>query len=203
MTGISDVKIAGLLLAAGGSSRFGQPKQLIRFEGKTLLRRAADTLAATACETRVVVLGVDADECLDELRGLDLNTCVNSNWEKGMSGSIKAGLRRILDIEPATSAIIITLCDQPYVTADIIDSFIAEYRRISPPVVAAGYYNVCGVPALFSREMFGDLLQLEGDKGAQSVIRKAGPDVICIRVPEAAYDIDSSEDLLKLSEVCR
>jgi molybdenum cofactor cytidylyltransferase len=203
MTGISEDKIGGLLLAAGGSIRLGQPKQLIEFEGSTLLRRAAETLAAAACETKVVVLGAEADECLGELRGLDLDTCVNSNWNKGMSGSIKAGLHRILDIEPAISAIIITLCDQPYVTADIVDHFIAEYRRIRPPVVAAEYNNVCGVPALFSSEMFDDLLQLEGDKGAQSVIRKAGPNVIHISVPEAAFDIDSSEDLLKLGEVYR
>ncbi len=202
MTGISDLKIGGLLLAAGGSSRLGQPKQLIDFEGSTLLWRAAETLAATACETKVVVLGAEANKCLKELRGMDLSTCVNSDWEKGMSGSIKAGLRRILDIEPATSAIIITLCDQPYVTANIVDSFIAEYRRIRPPVVAAEYNNVCGVPALFSRAMFDDLLQLEGDKGAQSVIRKVGPNVIRISVPDAAFDIDSPEDLMTLGEVC-
>lgn len=202
MTGTSDVKIGGLLLAAGGSSRMGRPKQLIEFEGRTLLRRAAETLAATACETKIVVLGAEADECLNELGGLDLITCVNSDWNEGMSGSIKAGLRRILEIEPATSAIIITLCDQPYITADIVDSLIEEYRQIRPPVVAAEYNNVFGVPALFSSEMFNDLLRLEGDGGAQRVIRKAGPNVLCIRVPEAAFDIDSTKDLLSLREGC-
>ncbi len=180
----------------------GRPKQLIEFEGRTLLRRAAETLAATACETKIVVLGAEADECLNELGGLDLITCVNSDWNEGMSGSIKAGLRRILEIEPATSAIIITLCDQPYITADIVDSLIEEYRQIRPPVVAAEYNNVFGVPALFSSEMFNDLLRLEGDGGAQRVIRKAGPNVLCIRVPEAAFDIDSTKDLLSLREGC-
>lgn len=202
MTATSEVKIGGLLLAAGGSSRLGRPKQLIEFKGSTLLRRAAETLAATTCETKVVVLGAAVDECLNELGGLDLETYINSDWNEGMSGSIKAGLLRILDIEPATSAIIITLCDQPYMTTDIVESLITKYRRIRPPVVAAEYNNVCGVPALFSREMFDDLLQLAGDKGAQSVISKAAPKVIRISVPEAAFDIDSPEDLISLREVC-
>jgi molybdenum cofactor cytidylyltransferase len=112
-----------------------------------------------------------------------------------MSSSIRAGLSHLLAIDTQIDAVIITLCDQPYVTAGIIDEFIAEYRRIRPPVIASEYNGVSGVPALFSREMFTSILELKGDRGARSLIRSAREQVIRLNVPQAAFDIDTPEDL--------
>ncbi len=202
MTETNSIKIGGILLAAGGSARMGLPKQLLEFEGNTLMRRAAESLAATDCDPKVVVLGAEAERCQAELGDLDLNIFINRDWEHGMSSSIKAGLRCLLDVEPAASAVIITLCDLPLVTAEVIERFIAEYRSVRPNVIAAEYNGVCGVPALFSCDMFDEIFRLEGDKGARDLIRHAGV-VVRINVPEAAFDVDSPDDLIRVREGSR
>jgi len=88
MTENSDVTIGGLLLAAGGSSRLGQPKQLLQFEGRSLIRRAAETLVDSGCDPVVVVLGAEIERSAEELSDLTLYICVNKNWNTGMSSSI-------------------------------------------------------------------------------------------------------------------
>src|SRR5439155_6210098 len=100
MTGNSEAKIGGLLLAAGGSSRLGRPKQLVEFEGKTLIRRATETLAASVCDPMVVVLGAEVDGCIEEIAGLAVDICINRGWHYGISSSIKAGLGMLQRIEP-------------------------------------------------------------------------------------------------------
>lgn len=198
MTGNKNGKIGGLLLAAGGSSRLGQPKQLLEFEGKTLLRRAAGTLVSSKCDPVVVVLGAETDKSLAELNGLAVNTCINEKWQTGMSSSIKAGLQKLLTIEPELAAVMITLCDQPHVTAHHIDLFAAEFRRSGTAIVAAEYGGTFGVPALFSREMFDQLMQLEGDKGARDLIRNRVDGVVKITLEEAAFDIDTLDEASRM-----
>src|SRR6476661_1956002 len=102
-----------LLLAAGGSSRLGEPKQLIKYEGKSLLRRAADCALAAGCNETIVVLGAAAEACTRELEGLPVRVVINEAWERGMSSSIGAGMSALEQIQPAAEAVLITLCDQP------------------------------------------------------------------------------------------
>ena len=94
MTVNSDIKVGGLLLAAGGSTRFGSPKQLAEFEGKTLIRRAAEAVCGSGCSIVVAVLGAAADESRRELSDLDLVTVENKDWQTGMSSSIRLGLSK-------------------------------------------------------------------------------------------------------------
>jgi molybdenum cofactor cytidylyltransferase len=195
MTEHDPTKIGGVLLAAGGSTRFGPSKQLARFEGSTLIRRAATALAGSECDAIIVVLGHEADACRAELEGLDVDLCVNDNWRAGMSGSLKFGLEHLRIIEPELDAFIVTLVDQPLITTEIIDRLVAEYRRIRPLVVAAEYNGIFGVPALFARDMFDNVMDLQGDKGAQVLIRSAPGRVVSIALAEAAYDIDTPADI--------
>src|SRR3990170_2001437 len=100
MTESSVPKIGGLLLAAGGSRRLGTPKQLLEFEGKTLLLRAAEALVETSCEPVVVVLGAEIERSKDEIEDLPVSFAINDDWESGMSSSIRVGLEKLLAIEP-------------------------------------------------------------------------------------------------------
>jgi molybdenum cofactor cytidylyltransferase len=194
MTGNKDVRIGGILLAAGGSSRFGRPKQLVKYEGKTLLRRAAEALTGTGCSTTVAVLGASANECRQEIEGLNLRIVVNGEWQTGMSSSIKSGLEKLLELDPALVGVLITLMDQPLITSSHLTTLIEKFAVTRSTIVAAKYSGITGVPALFSREIFDELLRLEADRGARSIIR-GRQDVLMITLEEAAIDIDTIADL--------
>lgn len=194
MTGNEVPKIGGLLLAAGGSSRFGSPKQLLQFQGRSLLRRAAESLIESQCNPVIVVLGGEIERSKTEIADLSLKIIVNEDWESGMSSSIRAGVQELLNIEPNLAAIIITLCDQPHVTAQDIDLLIDEFHQTKATVVAAEYGGTKGVPALFSCSLFDELLALKGDRGARQLIRN-GNDVATVKLAGAAFDIDTPDDL--------
>lgn len=189
--------IGGILLAAGGSSRMGQPKQLLVYKGKTLLRRAVETLIHSACGPVVVVLGAEAVQTKNEIKDLPVHTVFNENWQAGMSSSIKTGLEYLLRSDTEISAVVITLCDQPNVTSSHIDKLVAKFRETKKSIVAAEYNNVIGVPALFDRDLFDELLKIKGDKGAREIIAKHPDALITTPLPEAALDIDTTADLAK------
>jgi molybdenum cofactor cytidylyltransferase len=194
MTENRQPKVGALLLAAGGSRRMGHAKQLLVWEGKTLLRRAAEMISGSVCYPIVIVLGAEHELAKAELEGLRTLTCINRDWETGMSSSIRHGLRELLENDPSLDAVIITLCDQPQITAHDIDHLSAEYRRTGAPIIAARYAGVTGVPALFSRQMFDDLFKLAGDKGAREVIRNGSVEIVAVDIEHAAYDIDTPDD---------
>lgn len=191
-------QLGAILLAAGGSSRLGTPKQLLEFEGKTLLRRAAETLASTSFFPVVVVLGSEYETALDELDGLPVFGVNNRSWADGMSTSIRAGLETMADLGSQVDGVLITLCDQPRISSEMLDRFAEHYSETNAPVIAAEYSGTVGVPTLFSRELFGELTALQGDQGARAVIRDRS-DVAFIELPEAAFDIDTREDVEKLA----
>ncbi|MEO7673460.1 MAG: nucleotidyltransferase family protein [Pyrinomonadaceae bacterium] len=197
MTESESVKIGGIVLAAGGSSRLGKPKQLLQLEGKTLLRRAAEAMSASMCDPAVVVLGAKSGGLADEIEGLRVIHCLNQDWRSGMGSSIRIGLAKLTEIEPGLDAVLISLCDQPFVTTEMLNRCGEKFAETKLPIVAAAYKGVTGVPALFSRELFGALSQLEGDKGARDLIRSR-PDIATIDLPEAAFDIDTPEDAANL-----
>ena len=195
MTVDSPVNIGVVLLAAGGSSRLGRPKQLVKFQGKTLIRRAAEILLASDRSPVVVVLGAEIDITSRELDGLDLTICVNRDWSDGISSSIKAGLEAMLSKSPDVAAVVIALCDQPFVAAGDIDRLVSEYRTSGNSIVAAKYSGTLGVPALFAREMFEGLFALTGDEGARKLIRRHADQASAVEMEAAAIDIDTPEDI--------
>lgn len=199
MTENSKSKIGGILLAAGGSSRLGQPKQLLQFKGKTLIRRAAEALVGSGCCPIVVVLGAEIECSTAELEGLEVNICINDNWQVGMSSSIVSGLERMLEIEPNLDAAVITLCDQPNVSSVNIDKLLTAFRVSSLPIVAARYGETIGVPALFYKEIFHQLFELTGDKGARQIIQNHIEIVDTVAIEKAAVDIDCLDDVNRLT----
>ena len=195
MTVSDAAKIGGVLLAAGGSARLGTAKQFLVYQGKTLLRRAAETLTASKCSPVIVVTGSAHADAIREIEGLDVHTCRNDRWEIGMGSSVKLGLKQLLEIAPETEAVVITLCDVPFVTSENIDSLWREFETSQNQIVAAEYDNTRGVPALFSRDTFADLASIPDEKGARDLIRSGTYSVHGVPMPEAAHDIDTRDDL--------
>lgn len=199
---MSENHIGIIILAGGGSRKLGTPKQLVEFHGQSLLRRAVATALSCECEHTIVVLGSRAEEIAGELDDTSIEIVVNAEWANGIASSLKAGLKRLTESDPPPDAVIIMLSDQPFVNERTIRSLIDAYRASGKLIIASEYDGVFGVPALFDREVFDELLALEGDAGARVVIRQSPPERIAtIRAPEAAFDVDTPEDHQRLREM--
>ena len=194
----SDHGVAIVVLAAGGSTRMGQPKQLLTFGGTTLLRRAAMTALESSCRPVCVVVGDQAADLEHEVADLPVVVARNPAWETGMASSIRAGVEAVLEANPRADAVVLMLCDQPLVTPELIDALAHEWRTTGRSLVASDYGGEHGVPALFARAWFGDLVRLTGDVGARTILRAHSTEVGLVPFPEAAIDVDSPADYQRL-----
>jgi molybdenum cofactor cytidylyltransferase len=190
------MNIGLILLAAGSSSRMGSPKQLLLFNGKTLLRRAAEVGIDSGCSPVVVVLGHDAARMQSELENLPIIIAVNSDWQTGMGSSIRAGIEHLE--KSAVDAAVVMLCDQPHINTSAICRLLEVYREKSGSVVAASYGETLGVPAIFPRRFFLALMQLPAGSGAKQLLMKHPADAIGVPMIEATVDVDTPDDYQKL-----
>lgn len=184
--------IALVLLAAGGSTRMGSPKQLLPFQGRPLIRHAAETALASGCDPVMVVLGPHIDEIRASLDGLDVVIVENTDWEQGIGTSIRAGISgaEIMGCDGA----ILALADQPLITAEILKRLVEEHEETGRPIIASEYSDTVGVPAFFSREYFPKLTALLPSEGCKAVILANLEQSIRIPCPEAETDLDTPGD---------
>ena len=184
-----------IILAAGGSNRFGEPKQLFKLRGETLVHRAAKS--AIDCNAGLVIVSVGANrEAIEkELTGLDITSVFNVDWQTGMASSLTTALKYLTDDHHEIDAVLFMVCDQPRVTSKMLNEIIETYQSTKAPIVASEYSDTLGVPALFDSSMFDELLELKGDEGARSIIKRHGDRVHKVPMPEAAFDIDSVADI--------
>lgn len=202
---LSEHPIGIILLAAGASLRMGQAKQLLRYEGETLLRRSVRSALESRCRPIIVVLGAEVDALRDEVADTEAQVVINESWSEGMSSSIRCGLAAL---EAATSgqaqAAILLLCDQPFVRTTVINRLLETYHLRHSLLVASEYESkgerTRGVPALFSRSLFSDLMDLRGAEGAKRIIARHDSEAAIISVPEAAFDIDTPDEYQDLRE---
>ncbi|WP_254448689.1 nucleotidyltransferase family protein [Spirosoma rhododendri] len=188
--------IATIILAAGGSTRLGQPKQLILADGETLVRRMAQQALALQAGPVVVVLGASQDRISNELAGLSVTTVVNSAWSEGMASSLRVGLRAI-DWE-TTDAFLVMLTDQPYVTSTLLQQLIDTRNHTGRGIIASRYAEpdgVLGVPALFDTHYRREFLGLTGDTGARKLIQQYASDCTSVPFSLAGIDLDTPADL--------
>lgn len=187
--------MALLLLAAGASARMGQSKQLLPYRGRTLLRHAAETAAATGCAPLVLVTGAVHEALAAEVAGLPFQVVHNPEWATGMASSIRAGLA----VTDAPSAVLIMLADQPLVTPALLRQLIAQQQRTRAPIVAAAYGgDTLGVPAVFDHALLPELRQLQGAQGANKLILSKGSAVRMVSFPAGLLDVDTPEQYAAL-----
>jgi molybdenum cofactor cytidylyltransferase len=187
-------KVGAVILAAGGSFRFGRPKQLLSFRDKTLVRMMVDAACEAGCSPIVVVIGSDWEKIHPELAHANVIEVQNKNWQRGIGSSIRSGVEALTDHAPDIEAVLLLVCDQPAVDARFIERLIATHEATRKDIVASGYANTLGVPALFARSLFKKLLSLSDEAGAKSIILQNPERVAELAFPEGAIDIDTRED---------
>src|SRR5437763_11720398 len=163
-------KVAAVILAAGESARFGKPKQFLRFRGKTLLRRIVDAASEADCAPVIVVAGSGSDGVREELQATNAAVVENKNWERGIGTSIRAGVQHLIDNANEVDAAVLLVCDQPFVDATVIKQLISLREKTAKQIVASSYAETLGVPALFDRSCFKELLAVNDWSGAMSIV---------------------------------
>lgn len=186
-------RVAAVVLAAGGSTRFGSPKQLLPWGDKTLLQHVVDGVLGSSLDPVVLVLGHEAGRIGALIGDRPVEVVVNQEWARGQSGSLRAGLQAL----PQTcDACLFVLADQPNVSTQLIDRLLARYRRTLAPIVAPVHQGRRGNPVLFARTLFPELLEMQGDQGGRQAIERHEQEVETVEAldPDPFLDIDTVEN---------
>ncbi len=187
--------IAGIILAAGGSTRYGQSKPLLTWHGKPFIRQVAETVLLAGLNPVLVITGFQAEQVEAALSGLPVRIIRNSQWMEGQSTSVKAGLK---DLPPRTGAAIFLLADQPQVSPAVITSLMEQHRQKLPPIIAPLVEGKRANPVLFDRKAFSDLASISGDVGGRQVFSKFHVSWLEWNDSNLLLDVDTPEDYEKL-----
>jgi molybdenum cofactor cytidylyltransferase len=188
---------AGIILAAGGSTRFGQPKQLLDFHGKPFVRVIAEKAVSAGLDPVILVTGSSVDEVKHAVDGLQLQVVHNPFWQSGQSASIRAG---VSSLPAKCGGAIFLLSDQPQVSIEVIRTLVDFHSRDLPAVLAPYVNDKRANPVLFDRETFNDLLKLEGDQGGRAIFSKFNPAYLDWTDDHLLMDVDTPEDYQRLLE---
>ena len=186
--------ISAVVLAAGKSTRMGFCKQLLKIGDRRMIEQVVGNVCTSRVDESIVVLGFMADEIAEKLPKEQVKIVVNPSYEKGMSTSLKAGLNAV---DGETDAVIFVLSDQPFVKPFIINKLIDDYERTGAPIVVPTYKGKRGNPVLFDMSLRDELMDIQGDVGGRSIIKKYRKEVRKIEVdsPFILMGIDTKEDL--------
>ncbi len=187
-----------IILAAGNSSRLGQPKQLLEYKGFTLLRNTILQAKLVPKSTVIIVTGAYKQLMDKELSSIATNTVYNPYWESGMASSIAIGLHKLLALNPKIKTCIFTVCDQPFLTTAVFINLLNEHIETDKGIISSFYAETLGVPALFSEKYFESLFNLKGQEGAKKIIKKYKDDMISIPFEKGTIDIDTIDDYTNL-----
>ena len=192
--------VFAITLAAGSSARFGSCKQLLEFDGKTLVRRAVQ-LAGECCSSRnLLVAGHAWKYVVDACMPMAGFVTINDDCNNGIGSSIAAGVRAT---QHAADAVVVLLADQPLITPEHLAALIRTWTGSEMEIVATAYAGTAGVPALFASGCFESLLKLEGDQGARSLLSDSRFTVRKVEFEDAAIDIDTADDFSRLVNTAR
>jgi molybdenum cofactor cytidylyltransferase len=188
-----------IILAAGNSSRLGRPKQLLPYRGKTLLTHVVAEALAAPLQPVVVVTGAHEADIRDSLAGQLADIVYNPQWETGMASGIVAGLDKALSMQPHLQSVIVAVCDQPYISAELFRALMEQHTVSGKGLIACSYSETLGTPVLFDGRYFKELSVLSGDAGAKQLLRRHPDDVAQVPFPDGCVDIDTEEDFERLS----
>jgi molybdenum cofactor cytidylyltransferase len=189
-------KLDAIVLAAGGSTRLGRPKQLVTYRRSALILRMT-RLARGSVHGRVIVILGDQQQRLRSLlrrRARGVIIVGNAHWPDGLATSLQAGLKRV---SPTASGILVLLVDQAKLVSADIDRLIAGWRRHPTKAAAAFYNGRAGAPAIIPRRWFKEVRTLQGDRGARHLLRSVG-DVSLVEMPAAQFDVDTPAEAVLL-----
>ena len=184
---------AAVVLAAGGSTRLGRPKQLLTRAGETLVHRAARLALESGASCVLVIVGAHADDVAAAVRDLPVECLVNARWSEGLAGSVRVAVDSLAAHAHAT---LFLTCDQPALDAVDLHALL-EASRLAPSGSAATRLgDRVGVPAVVAPTMLRAALAVQGDRGLRDVLNAAGADVIACDAPDLGVDIDTPEDVV-------
>ena len=190
--------ISAIVLAAGESKRMGRTKQLLDWEGRTILQRVLENLSRSRVDELILVLGHEAERILQTLDTQKIKVVINKNYKEGMITSIQQGL---INLNDKVEAFFIVLADQPAVGPEIFDRLISEFRRITPPksIVLPAFHGRRGHPALFSAKYRKEALRIEGDVGFRQVLQEHPEEILTVEMDTDSIlqDIDTPDDYQK------
>ena len=185
--------VAAIVLAAGASRRFGSQKLLAPLHGKPIVRWAVENVLAARPDEVIVVLGREGDAVREALSGLAVRFVVNDRWAEGMSASLSAGISAL---PVGTDAALIALGDQPGVDASVMAGLINAQTEGGRPIVAPSYRGERGNPVIFGMEIFPELLEVQGDRGARDVIARDPSRVMLVDYDrQSPVDVDTEGEL--------
>jgi molybdenum cofactor cytidylyltransferase len=191
--------VAAIVLAAGASRRLGQPKQMLLHDGETLIARAIRVAHQAGAAPLFAVLGAQHEIIRATIAPSEAIVVINANWEQGIASSIHAGIEALDSAAPDAPAALILPCDQLHLTADHLRALITSFAaQTEPSIIASSYAGVAGIPAIFPRQAFTNLLALSGDKGARSLLIKPPCTLITVPFAGGEIDIDTPADLAQL-----
>ena len=184
--------VAGVVLAAGASTRLGRNKLFLEIEGESLLRRAVRHVSNAGLNPIVVVLGHEADRARQELTDLPIVPVVNADYQSGVNSSLRAG---IMAASQATAAVVV-LADMTFVTTAMIETLVERYRTSAAPLVISDYSGVNAPPMLYDRSLFNELLSMQGEGCGKQVVKHHRHEAVAVVWPQDALtDLDVPEDV--------
>ncbi|MFO7846032.1 MAG: nucleotidyltransferase family protein [Balneolaceae bacterium] len=197
---IESANIGVVILAAGSSSRLGRPKQLVMFNNRPLLQHIIEVVKPFNLTPAVMVLGAHVGQILEGIDPGDISVSMNKNWDEGIASSIRAGVAESKKLNDSLEHLLFLLSDQPFVTADLIEELIQKHVVENQQITACRYKENVGVPAIFHKEFFPQLLKLRGDVGAKKIIAGNRNIVSSVVFRDGAFDVDTEEDYKELTD---
>jgi molybdenum cofactor cytidylyltransferase len=196
--GVTARGCAALILAAGASRRLGAPKQLLRYQGESLLSRTVRLAFEAGLDPVYAILGSCFDESVREIAGTRARATYNPSWQSGMGSSLCCGVEQILGLQPVPENIAVLVCDQPLLSAAYLSRLARAHLDTRTKVTSSQYRGICGVPAIFSAQIFSELTRIQGDRGARAIIEAYANDRTVLDFPDGATDIDTPDDIARL-----
>lgn len=183
-----------IILAAGRSARLGSPKQLLPYADKNLLQHSIDVAVESSMKPVIVILGSEIEEIERKIDYSGVIIAKNPDWESGMASSVVCGIKTLNKLHPDIESVILMVCDQPFVTAGLLNDLIKRQKASGSSIIASSYDNIMGTPALFHKKHFPELVSLTGDTGARSLLKKYAETLQTISFEKGGIDIDTIED---------
>ena len=185
-----------IILAAGNSSRMGEPKQLMKFKSKTFLQHIIEESKEANLNPVICVTGYQSDQISKAIAGMNVIIVNNEQWSEGMGTGISAGIKEALQSD--LDSVILAVSDQPYVSSGLFAKMLTLKDKSGKKIVASSYAGTLGTPVLFDKEYFNQLISLHGNQGAKNIVHMNMFDVVTVKFEKGSIDIDTKEDYEKL-----